>query len=107
MEAHYEYRSSAEPWLATSKDRLTKRCLGELSAVQLTFPQLHHKSDVLCMAAWLSLLCALDDLVEQMPPDAARLSLRDANNMLAIERQGPIINFCTYRTTGILVDITD
>jgi len=79
--AHTEYRYRAEPWL-TPDSKNHKRFGKELESVQLTFPSIKHEPTILAMAAWFSVLCKVDDLVEGMDPILARRALQNARNVV-------------------------
>jgi hypothetical protein len=49
-----------------------KRFAKELESVKLTPPSIDDDSTILGMAAWFSVLCKVDDLVEDMDPVLAR-----------------------------------
>jgi hypothetical protein len=79
--AHTKYRYTAEPWL-TSDPRSAKRFAKEMESVKLTFPGIDDDSTTLGMAAWFSVLCKVDDLVEEMDPAVARHVLQNARNTI-------------------------
>jgi hypothetical protein len=53
----------------------------ELEGVMLRFPSIQDEHILLAMAAWFSVLCAVDDLVEKMDGVIARSVLHDVRNM--------------------------
>ncbi|KAJ5153894.1 uncharacterized protein N7500_009333 [Penicillium coprophilum] len=55
-----------------------ERCFAEVSSINLFFPDVKSEDIRICMTAWLATNCAVDDILEAMPPVAATLSLKEA-----------------------------
>ncbi|KAK4962480.1 hypothetical protein LTR10_000106 [Elasticomyces elasticus] len=55
----------------------------DVAAIWLAFPDLQSESTVLAMAAWLALLCNVDDEIERLDANTAQLALSDSAAILA------------------------
>ncbi|KAK3650570.1 hypothetical protein LTR56_006275 [Elasticomyces elasticus] len=62
---------------------LYQKAEGDVAAIWLAFPDLQNESTVLAMAAWLALLCNVDDEIERLDADTAQLALIDSASILA------------------------
>lgn len=79
---HYvAFRQSAEPWLYPSEAAATKKCTTEIQSIAQLIPNTHDPIYVLCLAANLFWLCAMDDLVESVRASDALDVLRSAQTI--------------------------
>ncbi|KAJ5594686.1 uncharacterized protein N7459_000894 [Penicillium hispanicum] len=53
-----------------------EQAVGELKAISLLFPDLRAEHIRICMAAWLAILCAVDDILEVMDTRKAQDAIR-------------------------------
>lgn len=54
------------------------RATTEISVLRKAFPHVQTRQAIIAMAAWFHLLCTIDDEIESMKHDAARLALRES-----------------------------
>jgi hypothetical protein len=78
--AHTKYRYGAEPWFVAGP-KTEKRFAMELESINTTFPTISDHGTILAMAAWFSVLCIVDYLIEKMDPKLARQALQDVKTM--------------------------
>ncbi|KAK3642965.1 hypothetical protein LTR56_008834 [Elasticomyces elasticus] len=62
---------------------LLQKAERDVAAIWLAFPDLQNESTVLAMAAWLALLCNVDDEIERLDANTAQLALSDSAAILA------------------------
>ncbi|KAK5676859.1 hypothetical protein LTS10_010623 [Elasticomyces elasticus] len=55
----------------------------DVAAIWLAFPDLQNENTALAMAAWLALLCNVDDEIDRLDADTAQLALSDSAAILA------------------------
>jgi hypothetical protein len=61
-----------------------KKAKGDIMAVRRAFPTVQDSRILLVMASWYALLCAIDDVIEEMEPALARLAL--AESIIVLQR---------------------
>ena len=86
LASHLTYRKLSEPWSNVNDGKFTKRCAMEMASIESTFPSVADSRTILSMAAWLSYLCLMDDLVETMTVKDARLVLQKIQSILSTRR---------------------
>ncbi|KAF9895195.1 hypothetical protein FE257_000097 [Aspergillus nanangensis] len=59
-------------------DKLRRKAVTEIEAIRLCFPDVRSEQIQICMGAWMSTLCAVDDILEEMDPPAAKVVLRQS-----------------------------
>lgn len=93
-----------------SMENLSQRSSTEVAAINLFFPDVQSDAIQICMAAWLSTLCMIDDILEEMHPSAARMSLEHSIDIVLgrkeIDFQGKTDSFTAHaRIRNIIANI--
>lgn len=78
FQQYVAFRQSAEPWVYPSEAAVTKKCANEIQSIAQLIPNTHDPVYIICLAANLFWLCAMDDLVESVPACDALEILRSA-----------------------------
>src|SRR3954470_24274753 len=82
IEAHFQYRRAAEIDSGHAEYKIREQSIADMKAIEKAFPGLRSGNLVLSMAAWFSLLCTVDDIVEQMDREEAQDSMKQSTEML-------------------------
>ncbi|KAJ5165067.1 uncharacterized protein N7500_006897 [Penicillium coprophilum] len=69
--AHGSFRIAMQTWTPKQNEDPLEQAVGEVKAISLFFPDVRSKHLRICMAAWLGVLCTVDDLLEAMRPHEA------------------------------------
>ncbi|OQE40042.1 hypothetical protein PENCOP_c006G08038 [Penicillium coprophilum] len=69
--AHGSFRIAMQSWTQKKKEDPLEQAVGEVKAISLFFPDVRSEHLRICMAAWLGVLCTVDDLLEMMRPHEA------------------------------------
>jgi hypothetical protein len=83
LSLHLRFRLDAEPSYPLQETH--KKAKTELKAIQDTLPAVHSPTILASMTAYFFILCHVDDLVEEMSPDAAQAILMEVPGLF----QGP------------------
>lgn len=75
--AHAAFKAKMQPDMIYSEG-FYHRCASEVEAVRLFFPHVQPEKTIVCFAAWLAFVCAMDDLLETMPPGDGETALLDS-----------------------------
>jgi hypothetical protein len=107
---HARFISSMHMNKLISMETLDQRSSTEVAAINLFFPDVQSDAIQICMAAWLSTLCMIDDILEEMHPLAARMSLEHSIDIVLgrkeIDFQGKTDSFTTHaRIRNIITNI--
>ncbi|KAJ5477710.1 hypothetical protein N7530_003219 [Penicillium desertorum] len=73
---HVDFRLAAVPsWMDMTKEEFLAQAIGEVETISLFFPEVRAEHVRVCMAAWLGVICTVDDLLEQMTPSEAEAAI--------------------------------
>lgn len=65
--AHIEFKAEMHPDQKVSRS-FTRRCKAEVDTIGLFFPGVLSVEIRVCFSAWLAFACAMDDILETLPP---------------------------------------
>lgn len=65
-----------QEWSKGQTEELLEQAVGEVKAIGLFFPDVRAEHVRICMAAWLAVLCTVDDLLELMSPHEAENAIQ-------------------------------
>lgn len=71
-----------KPWIQKSNENLWKQAVEEVKTISLFFPDVRAEQVRVCMAAWLGVLCTVDDLLEVMVPNEAENAIQESISIL-------------------------
>ena len=77
---HLRFRKEAQP--DKNGQQIEKRAIVELKTIMELFPHVQYAPSLAAMSAWLSMVCLVDDMIEQMQPDAAHSILAEVPALL-------------------------
>jgi Terpene synthase family 2, C-terminal metal binding len=93
FDKHFHFRKEVDPLADVGKTK--RKAAAEIKAIEATFPGLTDPDIILSMAAWLYFLCALDDVIEEMSPEAAQRALFESISIISKElperKETPIV----------------
>ncbi|KAL8383365.1 hypothetical protein RB595_006897 [Gaeumannomyces hyphopodioides] len=95
---HAAFKASLQPALRYS-DGYYRRCVAEVKAVRIFFPDPLPDSTMACFAAWLAFVCAMDDQLEQMTPEQGETAMLDC--IEAVQGRPPLA-----KPEGVEGDVT-
>ncbi|OQE17815.1 hypothetical protein PENFLA_c023G05479 [Penicillium flavigenum] len=73
---HVDFRLAAAPsWMDMTKEDILAQAIGEVETFSLFFPEVRAEHVRVCMAAWLGVICTVDDLLERMTPSEAEAAI--------------------------------
>lgn len=74
-QAHISFLRDIQMDPEVDTDKIHQKAVAEVAAIRLFFPDVRTEAIQICMAAWLSTLCTIDDILEEMDPPAAEAAL--------------------------------
>ncbi len=77
LQAHVAFKLALQPGIKPS-DKFHAQCVAEVNAVSLFFPDIESEDILICFTAWLAFACAMDDILESLPPPVQEASLNDS-----------------------------
>ncbi|OJJ65478.1 hypothetical protein ASPBRDRAFT_49758 [Aspergillus brasiliensis CBS 101740] len=72
---------------AADKDELFQRAAAEIETIRLFFPDVRSEIVQICMAAWLSTLCTIDDIIEETEPPVVKAALNQSIEILLGQKE--------------------
>ncbi|OQE36852.1 hypothetical protein PENCOP_c011G00557 [Penicillium coprophilum] len=78
IHSHAKFNAFIQQESAGDTKDFYERCFAEVNSINLFFPDVKSEDIRICMTAWLTANCTVDDILEAMPPAAATLALEEA-----------------------------
>jgi hypothetical protein len=79
--AHASFKVALQPHLAQD-DVFYKRCVAEVNAISLFFPDIKTETVRIAFAAWLAFACVMDDILEILDQGEGELALSESIQIL-------------------------
>lgn len=76
LSIHGRFRIAIQEWSKRQNEELLEQAIGEVKTIGLFFPDIRAEHVRICMAAWLGVLCTVDDLLELMSPHEAEKAIQ-------------------------------
>lgn len=75
---HQKFRFGIHKWADKQSKQPVEEAVSEVNAIALFFPDTKTENVRICMAAWLAVLCTVDNLIEAMMIHEAESTLKSA-----------------------------
>ncbi|KAE8145985.1 hypothetical protein BDV25DRAFT_133311 [Aspergillus avenaceus] len=79
---HAQFILAMQPSFGRHKDKLRQQALEEVRTINLFFPRSRSRNLRICMAAWLDVFCAVNDIVETLPLNEIECAVRQSVMLL-------------------------
>ncbi|KAH8205525.1 hypothetical protein TruAng_000231 [Truncatella angustata] len=100
--AHRTFKASLQPSLA-GQIGFSEQCVAEVDAIGLFFPDIQSEAIRICFTAWLGYACAMDDVLETMPPLEGEAELL---HCIDVMRTGASSTFVRSKVDPSIQDMT-